>query len=95
MNNLQSILSKIDKILHSLSDWNNLEQFVSEFHLSWLKLGNVVQQQLIQARIEEKETQYQSPRTKREKRYYTPLGEIVVKRRAYVTADGLKIKVDV
>ncbi len=85
MNNLQSILSEIDETLHSLPDWNNLEQFVSEFHHIWLKLGNVVQQQLVQARIDEKENQYQSPRTKREKRYYTPLGEMVVKRRAYVT----------
>ena len=94
MNNLQSILSQIDEILHSLPDWNNLEQFVSEFHKTWLKLGNVVQQQLVQARIDEKENQYQSPRTKREKRYYTPLGEMVVKRRAYVTSDGIKVKVD-
>ena len=67
---------------------------MSEFHFSWLKLGNVVQQQLVQARIEETETQYLSPRTKREKRYHTPLGEMVVKRRAYMTSDGLKVKVD-
>jgi hypothetical protein len=53
-----------------------------------------VQQQLVQARIDEQETQYQSPRTRREKRYYTPLGEIVVQRRAYVTPDGIKVKVD-
>lgn len=94
MNNLQSILSQIDETLHSLTEWNNLEQFVGEFHLSWLKLGNIVQQQLVQARIDEQENQYQSPRTKRKKRYYTPLGEIIVKRRAYVTADGLRVKVD-
>ena len=94
MNNLQSILSNVDETLNSLPDWNNLEQFVSEFHKIWLKLGNFVQQQLVQARIEERETQYQSPRTKREKRYYTPLGEMLVKRRAYVTSDGVKVKVD-
>ena len=69
MKNLQSILSQIEETLYLLSDWNNLEQFVSEFHSSWLKLGNIIQQQLVQARIEEKEHQYQSPRTKREKRY--------------------------
>lgn len=94
MSNLQSILSQIDETLNSLADWNNLEEFVGEFHLSWLKLGNIVQQQLVQARIEEKENQYQSPRTKRKKRYYTPLGEIIVERRAYVTSDGLLVKVD-
>ncbi len=93
MNNFQSILSQVNKTLHSLPDWNNLSEFVSEFHQIWLKLGNFVQQQLVQARIDEKETQYPSPRTKREKRYYTPLGEMVVKRRAYVTPDGIKVKV--
>ena len=94
MNNFQSILSQVNETLHSLPDWNNLSEFVSEFHFSWLKLGNLVQQQLVQARIDEKETQYQSPRTLRAKRYYTPLGEMVVKRRAYITPDGVKVKVD-
>lgn len=94
MNNFQSILSQVNETLHSLPDWNNLENFVGEFHNIWLKLGNFVQQQLIQGLIEEKETQYQYPRTKLEKRYYTPLGEMVVKRRAYVTSEGLKVKVD-
>ena len=94
MNNLQSIQSQISETLHSLAEWNDLEQFVGEFHLSWLKLGNIVQQQLVQARIDEKENQDQAPRTKRKKRYYTPLGEIIVKRRAYQTPDGIKVKVD-
>lgn len=94
MNNLQSIQSQISETLHSLAEWNEGEQFVGEFHLSWLKLGNIVQQQLVQARIDEKENQDQAPRTKRKKRYYTPLGEIIVKRRAYQTPDGIKVKVD-
>ena len=94
MNNLQSIQSQISETLEELAEWNDLEQFVGEFHLSWLKLGNIVQQQLVQARIDEKEQQYQAPRTKRKKRYYTPLGEMIVKRRAYVTPDGLLVKVD-
>lgn len=94
MNNFKSILSQINETLNLLPDWNNLEEFVSEFHSIWLKLGNFVQQKLVQAKIEEQETQYQSPRTKREKRYYTPLGEMVISRRAYVTPDGIKVKVD-
>ena len=94
MNNLQSILSQIGETLHSLEEWNDLEKFVDEFHSSWLKLGKTVQQQLVQARIDQKEQQYQYPRTKRKKRYYTPLGEITVKRRAYITSDGIKVKVD-
>ncbi len=94
MNNLKSILSQVNETLHSLPDWNNLSDFVSEFHHIWLKLGNFVQQQLVQARIDQIEAQYQSPRTKRKKTYYTPLGEMVVKRRAYVTPDGLMVKVD-
>jgi hypothetical protein len=94
MTNFKFILSQVNQTLSSLPDWNNLEDFVGEFHDIWLKLGNKVQEQLVQARIDQIEAQYQSPRTKREKIYYTPLGEIVVKRRAYLTTDGLKIKVD-
>jgi hypothetical protein len=60
----------------------------------WLKLGNFVQQSLFQAKIEEKEAGYSHPRTKREKRYYTPLGEMVLVRRAYETTNGIKVKVD-
>ena len=94
MNNLQSILSHIHDTLNSLPEWNHLEEFVREFYSMWLKLGNEVQQSLFQAKIEEKEGQYDHPRTKREKRYYTPLGEMVLVRRAYVTRDGIKVKVD-
>lgn len=90
MNNLQSILSHIHDTLNSLPEWNHLEEFVREFYSMWLKLGNEVQQSLFQAKIEEKEAQYDHPRTKREKRYYTPLGEMVLVRRAYVTRDGIK-----
>ena len=70
MNNFQSILSQVNETLHSLPDWKNLSEFVDEFHDTWLKLGNFVQQQLVQAKIEEKEKSYSTPRTKREKRFY-------------------------
>ncbi len=82
MNNLQSILSHIHDTLNSLPEWNHLEEFVREFHSMWLKFGNFVQQSLFPAKIEEKEAQYDHPRTKREKRSYTPLGEMVLVRRA-------------
>ncbi len=94
MTDFKLILSQVNQTLSSLPDWNNLENIVSKFHDIWLKLGKRVQQELVPAKINEKETKYQSPRTLREKRYYTPLGEMVVKRRAYVTSDGLKVKVD-
>ncbi|AUB43610.1 Transposase (plasmid) [Nostoc flagelliforme CCNUN1] len=94
MNNLQSILSHINDTLQELPDCQHLEGFVSEFYSIWLKLGNFVQQSLLQSLIEQKEAEYDHPRTKREKRYYTPLGEMVLVRRAYVTRDGIKVKVD-
>ena len=72
MTDFKLILSQVDQTLSSLPDWNNLENFVSKFHDIWLKLGKRVQQELVQAKINEKETKYQSPRTRREKRYYTP-----------------------
>ena len=94
MKNFKSVLSQVNETLLSLPDWNNLEQFVSEFQKIWLKLGNFVQQQLVQARIEEKEQLYSTPRTKWQKRYFTPLGEMSLKRRVYQTSDGLRVKVD-
>ncbi len=94
MNNFQSILSKVEETLNLLPNWNSLSEFVSDFHKIWLKLGNFVQQKLVQAKIDKKEESYSTPRTKRKKRYYTPLGEMVVKRRVYETSDGLKVKVD-
>ncbi len=94
MNNLQSILSHISDTLKDLPECHHLEEFVGEFYNMWLKLGNFVQQSLFQAKIEEKEAGYSHPRTKREKRYYTPLGEMVLVRRAYETTNGIKVKVD-
>lgn len=94
MNNLQSILSHISDTLQDLSECHHLEEFVGEFYSMWIKLGNYVQQSLFQAKIEKKEAEYDHPRTKREKRYYTPLGEMVLVRRAYVTGDGIKVLVD-
>ena len=94
MNNLDSVLLKIGEKLSSLPNWNDLSEFIVKFHLSWQELGNLVQQELVQARIEELESKYDSPRTKKEKSYYTPLGEITLKRRVYKTDDGLQAKVD-
>lgn len=94
MKNFDSVLLKIAEKLSSLPDWNDLSEFLVKFHKDWQELGNLVQQELIQARIEELESSFDSPRTKKEKRYYTPLGEITLKRRVYQTDDGLKAKVD-
>ena len=94
MKNFDSVLLKIAEKLSSLPDWNDLSEFIVKFHKDWQELGNLVQQELIQARIEELESSFDSPRTKKEKRYYTPLGEITLKRRVYQTDDGLKAKVD-
>jgi hypothetical protein len=88
------IREQIDEALSSLSDWDNLGEFIPQFHLVWLELGQNIQQALVQQKIEETEAKYQGARTKREKRYYTPLGEMKVKRRVYLTEKGLEIKVD-
>lgn len=94
MIDLKSIFAQIEATQHQLPQWHGLEQFVSEFHLYWRKLGNLLQQQLIQAQIEQTEADYQGARSKRQKRYYTPLGEMVIQRRVYPTELGLKVKVD-
>ena len=89
-----SILSQIETTQHQLPQWQDLNQFVGEFHLFWCELGNLIQQQLVQTQIEQTEARYHGARTKRPKRYYTPLGEMVIQRRVYPTADGLEVKVD-
>jgi hypothetical protein len=88
------IREQIDEALSSLSDWDDLGEFIPQFHLVWLELGQNIQQALVQQKIEETEAKYQGARTKREKKYYTPLGEMKVKRRVYLTEKGLEIKVD-
>lgn len=92
--NCHAIGEQVAQTLSTLPEWKNLEEFVSSFQASWLKLGQALQQQLVQEKIEEIETQYQGTRTKRKKRYYTPLGEMVLKRRVYPEEDGYQVKVD-
>lgn len=97
MNTIKFLGEQVIAKLSSLPDWDNLEDFVQEFQSMWLELGQTVQQNLVQQKIEAREAQYpqeQGARTKRKKRYYTPLGEMVLKRRVYLTETGLKIKVD-
>lgn len=90
----EQIGQQINEALSSLSDWDNLGEFIPQFHLVWQELGQNIQQALVQQKIEATEAKYQGARTKREKRYYTPLGEMKVKRRVYLTEKGLEIKVD-
>jgi hypothetical protein len=94
MDTKEQIGQQINEALSSLSDWDNLGEFIPQFHRVWLELGQKVQQTLVQQKIEETEAKYQGARTKREKRYYTPLGEMKVNRRVYLTENGLEIKVD-
>jgi len=92
--NSNSIGEQVAQTLSTLPEWNCLEEFVTCFQVLWLKLGQSLQQQLIQQKIEETEAQYTGARTKRDKRYYTPLGEMVLSRRVYQEDDGYQIKVD-
>ena len=78
----------------SLPNYNNLYQFTTSFYQYWQQLGRLVQQQLVQSNIEKVEAQHKAPRTKKKKRYYTPLGEMVIQRRGYQTSDGIKFKAD-
>lgn len=78
----------------SLPDYENLYQFTTSFYQYWLQLGRLVQEQLIQSEIEKVETKYKFPRTKKKKKYYTPLGEMVVQRRGYKISDGIKFFAD-
>jgi hypothetical protein len=89
-----NINEQINEFLSSVPEITDLNQFTSDFQLRWLELGRNIQQTLVQQKIEATEAQYTGVRTKREKRYYTPLGEIKLTRRVYLTEKGLEIKVD-
>jgi hypothetical protein len=78
----------------SLPHYDNLYQFTTCFYQFWQELGRKVQEQLIQSQIEEAEAKYEHPRTKKKKIYYTPLGEMEIKRRGYQKSNGIKFLVD-
>ncbi len=78
----------------SLPNYEDLYQFTTSFYQYWLNLGRLVQQQLMQSEIEKVESQYKFPRTKKKKKYYTPLGEMLIQRRGYQTKDGMKLFAD-
>ena len=94
MTELPSILSLIKVNLESLPDCSNLSDFIPEFYQFWQSLGCLVQQQLVQSRIEQIESRYSGVKKKKRKRYYTPLGEMVVQRRGYETLDGIEFLAD-
>lgn len=88
------IFSQIEENLKLLPDCHNLQDFIPEFYQFWQSLGQLIQQQLVQSKIEEIEAKYLGAKKKKKKRYYTPLGEMVIQRRAYPTTNGLEFKVD-
>ena len=92
--NCHSIGEKVAQAVSTLPEWKNLEEFVASFSVGWRQLGQTLQQQLVQEKIEDTEAQYLGTRTKRRKRYYTPLGEMVVWRRVYPSPDGYQVKAD-
>jgi hypothetical protein len=52
MNTLEQLTAKIQETLSSLADWEQLGDFLPQFQASWLKLGQEVQQSLVQQKIE-------------------------------------------
>lgn len=66
--NCNSIGEQVAQALSTLPEWNCLEEFVTSFQVLWLKLGQTLQQQLVQQKIEETEAHYQGAKTKRRKR---------------------------
>ena len=52
MNTIKFLGEQVIAKLSSLTDWDNLEDFVQEFQTMWLELGQTVQQNLVQQKIE-------------------------------------------
>jgi hypothetical protein len=53
----------------SLPNYENLYQFTTSFYQYWQELGRLIQQQLVQSRIEKVEAKYKFPRTKSKQWY--------------------------
>ncbi len=74
--NCNSIGEQVAQVLSTLPEWNCLEEFVTSFQVRWLQLGQSLQQQLVQQKIEETEAQYPSSVTLREGNLQKPYQSI-------------------
>jgi hypothetical protein len=62
------ILTQIEQSLKSLPEYNNLQDFSTEFYQFWQTLGQLVQQSLIQSQIEQREAKYKYAKKKKKVR---------------------------
>ena len=92
---LSLIIDLLSQQQNSLPNYQNLYQFTRDFYQYWQELGRFLLQQLVQSQIEKVEAKYKYPRTKKKKKYYTPLGEMEIQRRGYQISDGIKFQADI
>ena len=81
--NCHAIGEQVAQTLSTLPEWKNLEEFVSSFQASWLKLGQALQQQLLlveESRLPEQDKESEADSL-------TP--DIEKKERIYVGVDGV------
>lgn len=88
MNALHCITEPLESLLQAGQTFEEFGSFVSQFHQSWMQLGQMLQQALIQQRIEQLEQGQIGCRQKRSRQYHTPLGTICLQRRVYDSAHG-------
>lgn len=83
---LESIVSEQLKALPLFSSpGQSAEAYVEEFTQVWRELGRELLQGQLQAQIERTEWGHQGARSKRARRYQTPLGTVELSRRVYNT----------
>lgn len=88
MNALHSITEQLEPLLQAAQSFEAFDAFVSQFHQSWMQIGQTLQQAVIQQRIEQLEQGQTGCRQKRSRHYHTPMGTIELTRRVYDTPQG-------
>lgn len=88
MNALHSITQHLEPLLQAAQSFEQFDAFVTQFHQSWMQIGQTLQQTLIQQRIAALEQGQTGCRQKRSRHYHTPMGTIELTRRVYESDQG-------
>ena len=88
------IASELATLAELVSKGGSLAETASLFANGWKKLGRNCFEKLLQAQIEQVESEHIGSRKIRAKTYHTPLGSVEVRRRIYDTPEGPRVPAD-
>ncbi len=86
---IESIVSRqLQALPLSWAPQQSAEAYVESFSQAWRELGRTILEQQLQQQIEATERAYRGARSKRSRRYQSPVGTIVLSRRVYDSEAG-------